>query len=275
MSDAGSRLARRAVRGRRGARAGAATWTRRWRVIVEAGASAAGAPMAAVFAQDPRRQRPRAAAHARASPTTGSPAFEADVTSNPDHPIHHAALDRTGSLGRAGPRRRRLADDRRGPAARRRRQRRRRGVRRRADVRLGRASTRSTRPRRRCWSRIADLAAAAIATFRTSSMADGAGRVARARGAHRPADRARERPDARPGPRAGGRPRPAPGHRGLGRAVRRRRLPQLNEAAGARAGDQVAAPGRERCSPRASGWSTRWRGPAATSSCSSRRGRPA
>lgn len=68
-------------------------------VIVEAGAAAAGAPMAAVFTLD---------ADSRALElllTLGMEegavaAFETHVTGDADHPIHRAALDRTGSLGR-------------------------------------------------------------------------------------------------------------------------------------------------------------------------------
>ena len=68
-------------------------------VIVEAGAAAAGAPFAAVFSRDPDR------ADLDLLLTLGMDeaaiaAFEAGVAADPQHPIHHAALDRTGSLGR-------------------------------------------------------------------------------------------------------------------------------------------------------------------------------
>lgn len=70
-------------------------------VIVEAGAAAVGAPMAAVFGLDPDRP------DLEMLVTLGMPAdtlagFSAEVVGNPDHPIHRAAVDRTGSLGRTG-----------------------------------------------------------------------------------------------------------------------------------------------------------------------------
>jgi diguanylate cyclase (GGDEF)-like protein len=138
-------------------------------VIVEAGASATGAAMAAVFAQDPDR-------HALELLLTlgiaedAVEAFETDVVGNPEHPIHHAALDRTGSLGRPG-----SAADGSAMTA--------------ADLPLVVAGSGSVEA---CvgvltfgWTgehtvageeeallvAVADLAAAAIATFRTSSMA--------------------------------------------------------------------------------------------------------
>ena len=67
-----------------------------------------------------------------------------------------------------------------------------------------------------------------------------AGRVVRARRAHRPADRAGERADAQPRARARGRAGAAPGRRGLGRDVRRRRLhASSTRRPASRAGDQV------------------------------------
>jgi diguanylate cyclase (GGDEF)-like protein len=70
-------------------------------VIVEAGAAAVGASVAAVFGRDPERDELELlvtlgmdeAAIAR---------FEADVIGDQAHPIHRAALDRIGSLGRGG-----------------------------------------------------------------------------------------------------------------------------------------------------------------------------
>jgi diguanylate cyclase (GGDEF)-like protein len=70
-------------------------------VIVEAGASATGATTAAVFAQDPERNGLELLLTLGIA-DEAVPAFEAQVTKNPDHPIHHAALDRTGTLGRTG-----------------------------------------------------------------------------------------------------------------------------------------------------------------------------
>jgi diguanylate cyclase (GGDEF)-like protein len=72
-------------------------------VIVEAGAAAVGASTAAVFAQDPDRNTLELLL------TLGIvdedvASYEADVVANPDHPVNHAALDRTGSLGRQGTR---------------------------------------------------------------------------------------------------------------------------------------------------------------------------
>lgn len=69
-------------------------------VIVEAGASAVGAGIAAVFAQDPERGEVELLitlgfADERAAE------FAAEVAGNPDHPINLAALDRSGTLGRA------------------------------------------------------------------------------------------------------------------------------------------------------------------------------
>lgn len=70
-------------------------------VIVEAGAAAAGAPMAAVFSQDPE-VRGLELLLTLGMDEAATAAFEADVTGDPNHPIHRAALDRTGSLGRDG-----------------------------------------------------------------------------------------------------------------------------------------------------------------------------
>ena len=77
-------------------------------VIVEAGAAATGASMAAVFAQDPDRNALELLLTLGIAEDAVE-AFEAEVVTNPEHPIHHAALDRTGV---AGPRR---ADARRQP----------------------------------------------------------------------------------------------------------------------------------------------------------------
>ena len=70
-------------------------------VIVEAGAAATGATMAAVFAQDPDRNSLELLLTLGIADEAVA-GFEAEVVGNPDHPVHHAALDRTGSLGRVG-----------------------------------------------------------------------------------------------------------------------------------------------------------------------------
>ena len=70
-------------------------------VIVEAGAAATGAAMAAVFAQDPDRNALELLLTLGIADDAVE-AFEVDVATNPEHPIHHAALDRSGSLGRVG-----------------------------------------------------------------------------------------------------------------------------------------------------------------------------
>jgi diguanylate cyclase (GGDEF)-like protein len=70
-------------------------------VIVEAGAAATGAATAAVFAQDPDRNSLELLITLGIADDAVE-AYEADVIANPDHPVHHAALDRTGSLGRQG-----------------------------------------------------------------------------------------------------------------------------------------------------------------------------
>ena len=69
-------------------------------VIVEAGAAAAGASLAAVFVQDPDRNSLELLLTLGIAEDAIA-GFEADVTANPDHPIHHAALDRTGTLSRS------------------------------------------------------------------------------------------------------------------------------------------------------------------------------
>jgi diguanylate cyclase (GGDEF)-like protein len=70
-------------------------------IIVEAGAAATGAAMAAVFAQDPDRNALELLLTLGIAEDAVE-AFEESVVTNPEHPVHHAALDRTGSLGRAG-----------------------------------------------------------------------------------------------------------------------------------------------------------------------------
>lgn len=70
-------------------------------VIVEAGAAATGASMAAVFAQDPDRNALELLLTLGIADDAVE-GFEAEVVANPDHPVHHAALDRTGTLGRTG-----------------------------------------------------------------------------------------------------------------------------------------------------------------------------
>jgi diguanylate cyclase (GGDEF)-like protein len=68
-------------------------------VIVETGAAAAGASIAAVFGQDPEREGVELLLTlGMAEERIG--AFAAEVTGNPDHPINLAALDRSGTLGR-------------------------------------------------------------------------------------------------------------------------------------------------------------------------------
>jgi diguanylate cyclase (GGDEF)-like protein len=70
-------------------------------VIVEAGAAATGAATASVFAQDPDRNSLELLLTLGIEDDAVE-AFEAEVVTNPEHPIHHAALDRTGSLSRIG-----------------------------------------------------------------------------------------------------------------------------------------------------------------------------
>jgi diguanylate cyclase (GGDEF)-like protein len=139
-------------------------------VIVEAGAAATGAVMGAVFAQDPDRNALELLLTLGIADDAVE-AFEAEVVSNPEHPVHHAALDRTGSLGRVA-----VAADGATMTG--------------ADLPLVVAGSGSVEA---CvgvltfgWAgdhtvdpeeetilvAVADLAAAAIATFRTSSMAN-------------------------------------------------------------------------------------------------------
>ena len=139
-------------------------------VIVEAGVAATGAAMAAVFAQDPDRNALELLLTLGIAEDAVE-AFEAEVVTNPEHPVHHAALDRTGSLGRVG----QTADGATMTGA---------------DLPLVVAGSGSVEA---CvgvltfgWAgdhavdteqetilvAVADLAAAAIATFRTSSMAN-------------------------------------------------------------------------------------------------------
>jgi len=138
-------------------------------VIVEAGAAATGAATAAVFAQDSDRNALELLL-TLGMEDDAVEAFEAEIVANPDHPVQHAALDRSGTLGRAG----RAADGSHTTAA---------------DLPLVVAGGGSVEA---CvgvltfgWPgehavgteeetllvAVADLAAAAIATFRTSSMA--------------------------------------------------------------------------------------------------------
>ena len=68
-------------------------------VIVEAGAAAAGASSAAVFTRDADSRALELLLTLGMDDTAVGP-FETQVTGDADHPIHRAALDRTGSLGR-------------------------------------------------------------------------------------------------------------------------------------------------------------------------------
>lgn len=70
-------------------------------VIVEAGAAAVGAPMAAVFALSSERPGVELLLTLGMADDTVD-GFAAEVAGNPDHPIHRAAVDRSGSLGRGG-----------------------------------------------------------------------------------------------------------------------------------------------------------------------------
>ena len=70
-------------------------------VIVEAGTAAVGAQMAAVFALDPERTGLELLLTLGMAEDSIA-GFGAEVTGNADHPIHRAALDRSGSLGRTG-----------------------------------------------------------------------------------------------------------------------------------------------------------------------------
>ncbi len=70
-------------------------------VIVEAGAAAVGAPMAAVFVQDgPDGALELLLTLGMADDSIES--FAGEVATNPEHPIHRAALDRHGTLSRTG-----------------------------------------------------------------------------------------------------------------------------------------------------------------------------
>ena len=70
-------------------------------VIVESGAAAVGASVASVFAQD-GEDGALELLLTLGMADEGIEAYAADVTGNPDHPIHRAALDRTGTLARTG-----------------------------------------------------------------------------------------------------------------------------------------------------------------------------
>jgi diguanylate cyclase (GGDEF)-like protein len=70
-------------------------------VIVEAGAAAVGASLAAVFVQDGDAGALELLLTLGMA-EDGVDAFGTEVTSNPEHPIHRAALDRTGTLSRSG-----------------------------------------------------------------------------------------------------------------------------------------------------------------------------
>jgi GGDEF domain-containing protein len=70
-------------------------------VIVEAGAAAVGAPVAAVFGQDPERGELELLV-SLGMDEAAIAAFEADVAADPAHPIRRAAMDRIGALGRGG-----------------------------------------------------------------------------------------------------------------------------------------------------------------------------
>ncbi len=69
-------------------------------VIVEAGAAAVGATVAAVFGRDPEREDVDLLLTLGMAEDAVA-AFAARVAGNPDHPINLAALDRSGTLGRA------------------------------------------------------------------------------------------------------------------------------------------------------------------------------
>ena len=70
-------------------------------VIVEAGAAATGSAIAAVFAHDPELGTLELVLTLGIA-DEAVPGFAAEVVGNPEHPIHRAALDRHGSLGRTG-----------------------------------------------------------------------------------------------------------------------------------------------------------------------------
>jgi diguanylate cyclase (GGDEF)-like protein len=67
--------------------------------IVEAGAAATKAPIATLFSNDPDRSRLELLLTIGMTDEQGA-GFETTVAEDPSHPIHRAALDRTGSLGR-------------------------------------------------------------------------------------------------------------------------------------------------------------------------------
>lgn len=69
-------------------------------VIVEAGAAACGAGVAAVFGQDPEREGVELILTLGIDEAHVAE-FAADVIENPEHPINQAALDRSGTLGRS------------------------------------------------------------------------------------------------------------------------------------------------------------------------------
>jgi diguanylate cyclase (GGDEF)-like protein len=69
-------------------------------VIVEAGAAAVGASVAAVFGKIPDHDGLELLL-TLGMDAGAIDAFEAEVAGDPEHPLHRAALDRTGSLGRA------------------------------------------------------------------------------------------------------------------------------------------------------------------------------
>ncbi len=69
-------------------------------VIVEAGASAVGADEAGLFTIDPDRGRPELLLTLGLSDEAAAELGSA-VAEDPEHPVHRAAVDRTGSLGRS------------------------------------------------------------------------------------------------------------------------------------------------------------------------------
>jgi diguanylate cyclase (GGDEF)-like protein len=70
-------------------------------VIVEAGAAAVGAQLASVFTQD-GEDGTLELLLTLGMADEGIESFAAEVTQHPEHPIHRAALDRHGALGRTG-----------------------------------------------------------------------------------------------------------------------------------------------------------------------------
>lgn len=70
-------------------------------IVVEAGAAAAGAPSAALFTLDAERPGLELMLSLGMDDAAAA-AFGAEVADDADHPVHRAALDRTGSLGRSG-----------------------------------------------------------------------------------------------------------------------------------------------------------------------------